>query len=238
MPPSATYQAAWPSSLSTPWTIVEPTAAEAPGPEPRRDPSTQPAVTVVLAGGEGRRMGGSKPLRRLGRTTLIGRALELARDYSPMVAVAVRDDSQVAGAVDVLMLLDDPKLPGPLAGLASALGLARGQGAPAVLTIPCDAPRLPADLAVRLQAALGPMSDVAVASSGGRLHPVCALWRVGVLDALPTYVASGSASLTGLAGAVGMSVVEWPAGERDPFANANTPDELDALQPEHGAFTY
>lgn len=239
MPPSATYRAAWPSAAAAkPWTILEPAPAEAPRAEPPRDPLARPAVTVILAGGEGRRMGGSKPLRRLGRTTLVGRALELAHGYSPMVAVAVRDDSQVAGAVDVPMLLDDPKIPGPLAGLASALRLARGQGAQAVLTIPCDAPRLPADLGQRLQAALGPMSDVAVASSGGRLHPVCALWRVGVLDALPAYIASGAASLAGLAGAVGMSVVEWPAGEADPFANANTPEELDALQPNQGAFTY
>ena len=193
-------------------------------------------VAVVLAGGEGRRMSGSKPTRRLGRTTLVGRALELARAYSRHVAIAVRDDSQVAGAVDAPLLLDDPAIEGPLAGLASALRFARGQGTDCVLTLPCDSPCLPPDLAMRLGRALGGGDAVAVGQSAGRLHPVCALWRVGALDALPAYLATGRRSLSGFAAAVGMTAVDWPFTENDPFANANTPDELDALQPDRSTF--
>lgn len=195
-------------------------------------------AAVVLAGGEGRRMGGAKPTRRLGRTTLVGRALELARTYSRHVAVAVRDDIQVAGSVDAPLLLDDPAIEGPLAGLASALRFARGQGAACVLTLPCDSPCLPPDLAIRLSGALRDGDGVAVGRSAGRLHPVCALWRVEALDALPAYLATGRRSLTGFAAAVGMTAVDWPFTEIDPFANAKTPDELDALQPDRGAFAH
>jgi molybdopterin-guanine dinucleotide biosynthesis protein A len=190
-----------------------------------------PHFAVVLAGGEGRRMGGSKPTRRLGGTTLIGRALHLARTYAVHVAVAVRDEGQVVGAAGVRLLLDEPSIEGPLAGLASALRFARGQGADRVLTLPCDSPCLPADFAARLRAALGPSVGVAVARSGGRLHPVCALWSTQALDALPAYLASGRRSLNGFAVAVGLTVVDWPVGGVDPFANANTPEELEALQP-------
>jgi molybdopterin-guanine dinucleotide biosynthesis protein A len=35
-----------------------------------------------------------------------------------------------------------------------------------------------------------------------------------------------------------MVIVAWESGDADPFANANTPDELAALQPHSDAFGY
>ena len=43
---------------------------------------------VILAGGEGRRIGGGKPERLLGGETLLDRALRSARDWSDDVFVA------------------------------------------------------------------------------------------------------------------------------------------------------
>jgi molybdopterin-guanine dinucleotide biosynthesis protein A len=200
----------------------------------------QTTLAVVLAGGDGRRMGGSKPLRQLGATTLVANALGLAQSYCPAVAVALRSPEQLAGAVDAELLIDLPGLEGPLGGLAAALEHARRLGAARVLTLPCDAPRLPSDLRVRLEAALdgdGP-ARVAVAASGGRLHPTCALWRTDSQAALSAYAASGGRSLRGLAGELCMAIVAWEYGDSDPFANANTPQELAALQPQADAFGY
>jgi molybdopterin-guanine dinucleotide biosynthesis protein A len=187
-------------------------------------------AVVVLAGGEGRRMGGEKARRRWGRTTLVGQALHLARGYGRDVAIAVRAESQVEGAVEARLLFDDPAIAGPLAGLASALRFARGRGADGLLTLPCDAPSLPADLAARLSPALQPGVRVAVARSAGRLHPTCALWRPGALDALPAYLATGRRSLTGFAETVGLATVDWTVEPADPFANVNTLADLRALQ--------
>lgn len=188
-------------------------------------------VVVVLAGGEGRRMGGAKPLQRFGETTLIGRALELARGYGGAVAVALRDPAQVADIGEARLLVDDPSVGGPIAGLASALAHGRSCGARFVLTLPCDTPLLPSDLRSRLAAALADDRNVALASSGGRLHPACALWRVEALDQLAGYLATGRSSLKGFAETCGMATVDWAVGAADPFANANTPDDLRRLQP-------
>lgn len=187
-------------------------------------------AVVVLAGGEGRRMGGEKPLMPWGQTTLIGRAVAQARAFGGEVAVAVRDPQQVAGAVDAFLLIDAADNQGPLAGLASALKFAREIGAADVLTLPCDTPRLPFDLAERLASDLRGSVKVAIAQSAGRLHPTCALWRTTALDALPRFLASGQRSLKGFAATLGMARVEWSAEEEDPFANANTPEELSSLQ--------
>lgn len=174
-------------------------------------------AVVILAGGEGRRMGGGKPQRRLGGRTLIEYAVERARSWSTEVAIALRTPDQVGGP-DLPLLIDPPGLEGPLGGLASALGFGRGT----VLTIPCDAPFLPDDLPDRLAAAL-PGHAAALAASGGRVHPVCGLWRTEALAQLPAYAASGRRSLIGFAEAIGFAAVEWP---RCHFFNINSPEEL------------
>lgn len=176
----------------------------------------RPAV-LILAGGEGSRIGGGKPLRRLGGSTLLQRAIARAQGWSDEVAVAARDGAQV-GEPGVPILLDPPGLEGPLGGLASALRL---EGA-AVLTIPCDLPFLPDDLPERLAAAL-PGHAVALAASGGRVHPVCGLWRMDALAHLREYAASGRRSLTGFAETLGYAAVEWP---EDAFFNVNAPEDL------------
>ncbi|MEA3029682.1 MAG: molybdenum cofactor guanylyltransferase [Sphingomonadales bacterium] len=163
---------------------------------------------VVLAGGEGRRIGGHKPLRLLGGETLLDRALRRAWGWSDDVLVATAET-------------DMPGIEGPLGGVAAALA-----GGGDVLTIPCDMPFLPDDLPERLQS----KETATIAMSGGRLHPVCALWRARAIEGLAGYVATGRRSLRGFAEAVGYKAVVWDADPVDPFFNIN--DEADLAQAE------
>ena len=159
---------------------------------------------VILAGGEGRRIGGGKPQRLLGGLTLLDRALRRARDWSDEVVVATGET-------------DAPGIEGPLGGVAAALALGGD-----VLTIPCDMPFLPDDLPDRLQG----KEAATVAASGGRLHPVCALWRARAAEGLADYVATGRRSLRGFAEAVGYEAVTWDAEPIDPFFNINDAEDL------------
>lgn len=180
-------------------------------------------AVVILAGGEGSRIGGDKPARTLGGNTLLDRAVEFARGLSDKIAIAVRD--QQIGDVGVDVVQDEPEVEGPLGGLIAALRFASDKSAHAVLTLPTDMPFLPPDLADRLEHDLADRS-AAIALSGEHLHPVCGLWHSDVLDAVPDYLASGRRSLKGLAEAVGYVAVEWPDDPSDPFFNINTPADL------------
>ena len=164
---------------------------------------------VILAGGEGRRIGGGKPLRTLGGVTLLDRALAIARAWSDEVLVA-------DGSTDM------PGIEGPLGAIAGALVLGGD-----FLTIPCDMPFLPGDLPERLA---DTQEAAAVAESGGRLHPVCALWRARGAQGLDAYLASGRRSLHGFAETVGYAAVAWPVDPVDPFFNVN--DEKDLARAE------
>lgn len=182
-------------------------------------------TAVVLAGGEGRRIGGDKPLRKLGGERLIDRALRQARQWSECVAVSVRDPEQL-GSVPAPLLIDRPDVEGPLAGLIAALEFAGSCRSERLLTLPADAPFLPHDLLVRLAAAIGE-GGCAVAESGGHLHPVCALWRTSAAQRqVEAYLASGRRSLRGFAKDVGAVGVAWPSAPYDPFFNVNDRDDL------------
>jgi molybdenum cofactor guanylyltransferase len=181
-------------------------------------------AVAILAGGGGRRIGGSKPLMVLGGKRLIDRAVEQADRYSDLVAVAVRDEAQVR-PVGAVLISDDPDIQGPLGGLVAGLKFARYKGREFLLTIPADTPFLPSDLLARLAAAIGDWG-CSLAKSGGQLHPMCGLWRSSSLERIQTYVTGGRRSLWGFAGMIGYVEVEWPVGPGDPFFNINEPADL------------
>jgi molybdenum cofactor guanylyltransferase len=182
-------------------------------------------LIVIFAGGEGRRIGGNKPLRLLGGERLIDRAVRIARLWSDDVRVALRTAEQLPG-LDLPVLLDDPEIGGPLAGLSAALSACRASGRQTLLTLPCDVPFLPDDLSPSLEQQI---SDrlAAIASSGADLHPTCALWRPEALDHLPGYVKSGQRSLIGFAEAIGSVSVSWDAAH---FFNVNEPADLETAE--------
>jgi molybdopterin-guanine dinucleotide biosynthesis protein A len=180
-------------------------------------------VVVILAGGEGRRIGGDKPLKRFGGERLIDRALRQAHQWSDLIVIAVRDAAQLEPLH--APLIKDEDIPGPLGGLLSALRFARTNNRSFLLAVPVDMPFLPEDLLDRLSDAIGDRA-CALSMSGGHMHPVCSLWRSDALGTAETYAASGRRSLKGLAAALGHLEVEWPAQPLDPFFNINTSEDL------------
>lgn len=185
-------------------------------------------AVAVLAGGDGSRIGGGKPLIRLGGSSLIERAYGRARSWSNQVVVVIRTPDQI-GEHDLPWIADAVGIDGPLAGLAAALEWACRLGVQSLVTIPCDMPFLPEDLVMRLLDEAGEL-DAAVASSGGELHPVCSLWRNAAIYEFPRYCSSGRRSLRGFAEQLGFAEVEWPSRPADPFFNINSPDDLAAAE--------
>ena len=191
---------------------------------------TQQLMVAVLAGGEGRRMGGVKALRPFRGTTLLAHAVAQARRWSDRVVVVVRDAAQAGAATDAPLIFDEPGIEGPLAGLAAALRHAQAAGADLLLTTPCDTPNLPLDLPQRLAAALTDDAAVVAPEADGRLEPALALWRPAASRALGAYLGAGRRSLQGFAAAAGLARAVFTADEAAAFANANTVEALEALQ--------
>jgi len=182
---------------------------------------------VVLAGGQGRRMGGvDKGLVELAGAPMVAHVL--AR-LAPQVGAVLINANQ---NLDRYRALGPPVVPdavggfaGPLAGLHAGLTRASGE---LVVTVPCDSPFLPLDLVARLRAALEREgAQLAVAKTFDQPHPVFALVRRDVLPNLAAFLAAGGRKID--AWYASLRVVEVPFDdEAEAFRNINTADELAA----------
>lgn len=184
---------------------------------------------LVLAGGQGSRMGGvDKGLAPFRGRPLVAHVIErLAPQVDEVLVNANRNPEAYAGFGHRVIADEIPGFAGPLAGFERGLAHARGRF---VATVPCDSPFLPADLVARLRAALEEAgAELAVARTGVQPHPVFCLMRRGVHASLAAFLASGQRKIDKWYAA--LSVVEVAFDdEADAFANINTRDELAGLE--------
>jgi len=177
----------------------------------------------VLAGGQGRRMGGvDKGLQPLHGKPMVGWVLErLAPQVDEIVINANQNLERYAGFGHRVVPDEIGGFAGPLAGLHAGLA---ATAHPLVVTVPCDSPFLPPDLVARLRDALG-ASDLAVAITGDQPHPVFSLVRRSVRAHLQDFLAGGGRKID--AWYASLKVVEVPFDdEAEAFRNINTREEL------------
>lgn len=184
---------------------------------------------VILAGGQGVRMGGRKPERLFRGRRLIDPVLDRAVAWDVPAVICVRQPGQVADCT-LGQIFDRPGVEGPLAGLLAALDWAKGEALSHVLTLPCDTPFLPEDVLSTLWGAARKAGAPAVAASNARRHPTCAVWPVEALAGIEAYAASGRCSLSGALDACGAVDFCWPESDADPFVNINSPCDVEMFQ--------
>lgn len=184
---------------------------------------------VILAGGQGRRMGGvDKGLQELQGRPLVQWVLERLAPQVDDVVISANQNFERYREYGRAVLPDRiPGFAGPLAGLHAALVQVTQ---PLLTTAPCDSPFLPADLVSRLHAALlAADAQLAVARTGDRVHRAFCLVQREVLPGLEAFLASGERKV-GLWHA-SLKVVEVSFDdEADSFGNINTFAELQVQQ--------
>ena len=212
-------------------------------------------TALILAGGRGSRMGGvDKGLQLFRGNTLVQTALQrlTMQTSGPLHSVLInanRNTPEYAalgqrvlgpGKVQVFAdTLDD--FAGPLAGFL--VGLQHCTTA-FMLTVPCDSPLFPLDLAERLLAALArENADIAMVTAPEpdkdgvlqpRSQPVFCLMRTSLRDRLANFLQQGGRKIDVWTALQHLVLVPFDAPTDDPqaFANANTLDELRHLETE------
>ena len=151
---------------------------------------TAAVVGLVLAGGQGSRMGGvDKGLQSWQGRPLVAHVLDGLRPQVSRLLISANRHLDDYAAFGHAVLADPPGLAfaGPLAGMLAAL-----QTLPDdtwLLTAPCDTPQPPTDLAARLLEAAGP-HGLAFAHAS-REHPTHALLHTRLRDTLARHLHGG-----------------------------------------------
>jgi molybdopterin-guanine dinucleotide biosynthesis protein A len=187
-----------------------------------------PGITgVVLAGGQGRRMGSiDKGLVLLDDRPMVAHVLERLRPQVDEILINANQHHAEYAAFGYPVVADAiGGFAGPLAGLQVALARA---SFPLLATAPCDSPFLPADLVTRLAAALhAAKADLAVARTFDQPHPVFALVRREVLPHLGGFLAGGGRKIDAWYATLNTVEVAFD-DEAEAFRNINTAAELKA----------
>jgi molybdopterin-guanine dinucleotide biosynthesis protein A len=181
---------------------------------------------IVLAGGRGRRVGGADKgwIEWSGRP-LIEHVIARLRPQVAEIVVSANRNRERYQSLGVTVMADSAELEdyaGPLAGIRSALSQVATRWA---LVVPCDAPRLPNDLAQRLAAGLEG-GKAAAAEVAGRIEPLFCLLATDLWLDLDRAITSGERSVFRWLDSVGASRV-WFADASE-FANFNTLDDMKA----------
>lgn len=184
---------------------------------------------LVLAGGQGSRMGGvDKGLQPFRGKPMVAHVIErLAPQVDELLINANRNAEAYAGFGHRVIADEIEGFAGPLAGFERGLAHA---ACPLVVTVPCDSPFLPADLVARLREALDAHgAQLAVARTGEQPHPVFSLMRRGVHASLRDFLASGQRKIDRWYAALRVVEVAFD-DEAEAFLNINTRDELASLE--------
>lgn len=202
---------------------------------------THEITAIVLAGGRGSRMGGvDKGLQNFNGTPLaLHTVLRLQMQAGGLVGELMVNANRNLSAYEAF---GAPVWPdtlsdyaGPLAGFMT--GLERCE-TPYLLTVPCDTPLFPLDLAQRLaQAFEDDSTEIAMAAAledDGQLRtqPVFCLMRVELLESLVAFTQAGGRKIDRWTDQHKTVVVPFnlPRDDARAFCNANTLHELHELE--------
>lgn len=202
---------------------------------------TRDITGLILAGGRGSRMGGvDKGLQPFRGLPLAQHALmRLAPQVGSVMINANRNLPTYASFGAPVWPDGLADYAGPLAGFLAGM---EHCATPWLLTVPCDTPLFPSDLATRMAAAAtAEGADIAMAAApeqgddGGtrvRTQPVFCLLRVGLLESLMRFTQEGGRKIDRWTEQHRCAIVAFDRPDDDPlaFRNTNTLAELHALE--------
>lgn len=180
-------------------------------------------AAVILAGGQGRRMGGAdKGLIDYQGRPLIEWALAALTPQVDEVVISANRNLEVYAAYGHRVLPDTlPDYPGPLAGVLAALQVLEADW---LVVAPCDTPHLPPDCVARLlSAAQAAKVPLAVAADSVRTHHTCFIVRSDQRDDLAAFLARGERAVRHWQAGLASTTVRFDAAC---FANFNRTGDL------------
>lgn len=184
---------------------------------------------VVLAGGQGRRMGGvNKGMQRLRGKPLAAWVVDRLQPQVGRLMISANQNLDFYAAFGCPVVTDQvPGFAGPLAGLHAALSAAE---TPLVATAPCDSPFLPDDLVFRLFSGLTAAdADLAVARTFDQSHPVFCLCKRSLLPHLTDFLSSGERKFHRWYATLNVVDVDFD-DVATAFENINTREELSGFE--------
>ncbi len=190
---------------------------------PHREPTSagrrERPVGVILAGGRGRRMGGSKAMVELGGRPLISYPLRAMTMVLDDVVVLAKADTQLPALPGATVWIEPQAQHHPLIGIMQSLGLAGGRP---VVVCAADLPFVTPLLIRRLAVEDSGGAPAVVAGAGSSMQPLLGRYEPEALRLLPA--SPGDRPLRDQIAEIGPRLLE--VEEPELLFNVNAPEDL------------
>lgn len=177
-------------------------------------------IGVILAGGLGTRIGGSKAMVELKGRPLIAYPCEALRQALGETAILAKADTELPSLPGVSVWVEPPTPRHPLIGIMHALSLAEGRS---IVVCPLDLPFLAPDIVHQLAEADAWGHAAVIAAAGDRTEPLLGCYRPVALERLQRAGVPADAPVPEAVARIGARVLEVA-----PLAlfNVDSPDDL------------
>ena len=176
---------------------------------------------MVLAGGAGRRIGGSKALVALNHRPLITYPLEAVWRALGDVTIVAKPDTELPSVPGVALWVEPQEPSHPLTGILYALSLAAGSP---VLVCASDMPLVTAELIERIARADPGGAAAVVASCRSALQPLLGCYQPAALE--PLSMAAREPGVRLIDAVAAINPVQYEVEDPDCLFDVNSPDEL------------
>lgn len=187
--------------------------------------STHSVTGVILAGGQGQRMGGQdKGLVHFQHRPMIEHVIRLLGPQVDEIIINANRNLDKYQAYRFTTVEDTlTGFCGPLAGMLSAMQACNSDY---ILTAPCDSPQLSPQFRQRMmEALLSGQADIAVAHDGDRLQPVFSLISCHLADSLAQFLEQGDRKIDLWFAQHNVVCVDF-SDQTECFINFNRPEDL------------
>ena len=184
---------------------------------------TQNITAVILAGGQGSRLGGiDKGLIQLRKISLVQHVINRIEPQVAEIIISANRNLDVYTDLGFSVYTDEiSDSAGPLAGILKALQHCQSEW---LLTVPADSPFIANDLAQRLIQSVQD-NKIAIAHDGERLQPTFSLIHKSLKNSLKDFLQKGERKTRVWMQQQPHTIVDF-SDQADAFSNINTQDEL------------
>jgi molybdopterin-guanine dinucleotide biosynthesis protein A len=190
---------------------------------------------VILAAGRSSRMEtGHKVHATLGKHTLLQHVI--MRLESQVDSLVINADPDICGQYSQPNSLPTSHpivadrlegFRGPLMGLYTGLTNHYLSSADYLLSVPCDGPFIPPNLASELQRQIrAGNADIACVRYAGQIEPMFSLWHKRTVNAVEQALLDNQGGFKSLFAGLQTVYLDWPEQTINPFFNINTVDDL------------
>ena len=184
---------------------------------------------AILAGGQSTRFGGGfKTFTKINGTTILDQIIKTLRNFSNDIIVNANNLEEFNNLNCPIVKDKFEGFQGPLAGIHASILWTKNnkKGKEWVFTVPSDTPFLPINLLDKFLSTYSFGTDILIARSNNRHHPVIAMWHISLIKSLENELESNNSKIMLWVKKHRYKFVDFNDNQESNFFNINTQEDL------------